>query len=142
MPDKLEVSIDVILHATENSSKFYQIFEELFDIKPDEFSVQNLVGHFDNPITLLSAKFTKKKALEFVEKLFLKISKNQVDQIIEEIPDRVENSTLHLRFDKQKFVQGRIENGEKNAIKIKIFTPIYNKKETKKIFGKILQFSN
>ncbi len=37
MLDKIEVTIDVIVHATEDISKIFQAFEELLDLKEEEF---------------------------------------------------------------------------------------------------------
>ncbi len=99
MANKIEVTIDVIIHATEDISKFFNIFEEIFGLKKEEFSLQNLTGHFDNPITLLNAKITKKSANNFVNILVSKMSQEQIEQIIENIEERLENSNLHLRLD-------------------------------------------
>ena len=142
MINKIEVSVDIIIHATEDASKFLDIFEKEFCLEKEKFSLQNLVGHFDNPIILLSLKLRKKEGKIFVEKIVKKMPNEQINQIIENIEGWVESSTLYLRFDKQKFIQGEISLQEKNAIKVKIFTPIYNKKETSETFGKLLSFSN
>src|SRR3989304_266822 len=99
MADKLEVTVEIIAHATEDVEKILDSFFELFNIPKDEFSRQNLTGHFDNPITLLRAKIKKKDAKSFLEKL------------IQE---------------------------EKDAIKFKIVTPAYNKKDTVKNYVTLL----
>ncbi len=136
---KLEVSVDIIFHATESLEKFFQSFNDIFGLKEDIFFISNVEGHFENPITILRAKFTKKDANQFLEKFLKRLSKDQKKEIIQEIDERTENSTLHIRFDKQKFIQGRIFLVEKEAIKLKIHTAIYNKKDTVKIFTEILQ---
>ena len=139
---KLEVSLDIIVHATEDLGKFFKSFEEMFELREDDFIISNVEGHFENPITLLRAKFTKKPAGQFLEIFLKKLSVNQKEEIRQEIEERTENSTLHIRFDKQKFINGRIDFLEKEAIKLKIQTPIYNKKDTVKVFSKILENVN
>lgn len=141
MKNKIEVTVDIIIHATEDVTKFLKIFEEEFNLGKERFSLQNLIGHFDNPIILLGLKINKREAKSFVERLVSKFSPEVINQIMEDLEDRIENSTLHLRLDKQKFVLGDISLQEKNAIKVKIFTPIYNKRETVQTFGKLLKFS-
>ncbi len=37
MIDKIEVTIDVIIHATEDISKIFQSFEEVLDLKEENF---------------------------------------------------------------------------------------------------------
>ena len=48
-----EVKIDTILHATEDIDKILRCFLENFNLEQEKFNVQNLTGHFNNPITCL-----------------------------------------------------------------------------------------
>jgi RNA binding exosome subunit len=136
---KLEITIDVIVHATEDLARFFESFNEMFELKEDEFSISNVMGHFENPITILSAKVTKKPARGFLQKFLKILSEKQKTEIKQEIEERTENSTLHIRLDKQEFIQGRISFIDKEAIRLKIHTPIYNKKDTIKVFSEIFQ---
>jgi len=138
MTNKIEVTIEAIIHATEDTRKLFDVFEELFNLKKESFSVQDLQGHFDNPITILKAKVIKKEALEFLKNLNSKISVNQKKDLIDGIEISVKNSTFHFRLDKQKLVQGNLVLQEKDAVKIKIYTPVYNKKDTIKIYSQLL----
>jgi RNA binding exosome subunit len=139
---KLEISIDVILHATEDIAKFFKSFKEIFELDEEIFSVSEVTGHFENVITILSAKITRKPASRFLEKFLEILSKNQKIEIVDEIEERTENSSFHIRFDKQEFVQGKITFIEKEAIKLKIHAPIYNKKDTVKVFSELFQGPN
>ena len=138
MADKLEVTVEIIAHATENVEKILDSFFELFSIQKEEFSKQNLTGHFDNPITLLRAKIKKKDAKSLVEKLVSKIPKDEFEALIDDIENRLENSTLHLRFGKQDMIKGKMIQEEKDAIKFRIVTPSYNKKDTVKNYVMLL----
>ena len=135
---KLEVTIDVIVHATENLNKYFETFSDMFALREESFEISHLHGHYDNPITTLKAKLIKKEASDFMKKISEKLSEIQKREIMKEINERIENSTLHIRLDKQEFIQGKIELREKEAIRLKIHTPIYNKKETFNIFNEIL----
>ena len=139
MIEKLEVTIDVIVHATEDVSKFFEAFEEMFGLMEDDFSIQNITGHFENPITVLNAKLVKKQASKFVENLVKRISKEQLKEMINEIEERTVDSRYHIRIDKQELINRRIVFNEKDAVKLKIHTPIYNKKDTVEIFTRIFQ---
>jgi len=139
MVDRLEVTIDVIIHATEDISKFLKSFEEIFELKEGDFTVNQTTGHFENPITILNAKIEKNQAQKFVEKLVESLSNDQIKELVEEIEERTVDSRFHIRLDKQEFIKGNIMFKEKDAIKVKIHTPIYNKKDTVKIFSKIFQ---
>jgi len=129
MADKLEITIEIIAHATEDVEKILESFYNLLGIGADEFSRQNLTGHFDNPITVLHANIKKKAARSFVEKLISSIPDRHFKEFINDIENRLEDSILHLRFGKQDMIRGKMIPQEKDAIKLKIIIPAYNKKD-------------
>ena len=139
MVDKLEVTIDVIIHATEDISKFLRSFKEIFELKEEDFTINQTTGHFENPITILNAEIEKNQAQKFVDKLVKSLSNDQIKRLVEEIEERTVDSRFHIRLDKQEFIKGNLIFKEKDAIKVKIHTSIYNKKDTVKIFSKIFQ---
>ncbi len=142
MIDKIEVTIDVIIHATEDVSKIFQSFEELLDLKEGDFTIHETTGHFENPIIMLNTKIVKKEAQNFMKKLLGLLSIEQINELIEEIEERTVDSRFNLRLDKQELIKGNLTFSEKEAIKIKIHTPIYNKKNTVKAFTEIFQIAN
>jgi RNA binding exosome subunit len=141
MIDKIEVTIDVIVHATEDVSKIFQSFE-LLNLKEDDFTIQETFGHFENPIIMLNAKIIRKQAQSFMKKLLELLSDDQINGLIEEIEERTTDSKFHMRLDKQELIRGNITISEKDTIKMKIHTPIYNKKDTIKSFTEIFQIVN
>ena len=139
MIDKLEITIDVIIHATEDISKIFQSFHEILEVGEENFSITETTGYFENPIIMLNAKLVKKQAKLLMKKFLKSLPDNQINQLIEEIEERTADSKFHLRIDKQELVKGKLELSEKDTIKIKIHTPIYNKKDTIKKFSEIFQ---
>jgi len=91
---------------------------------------------------MLNAKLVKKQAKSFMEKFLKLLSKNQINQLIEEIEERIADSKFHLRLDKQKLINGVVVLSEKDTIKIRIHTPIYNKKESIRKFSEVFQVVN
>ena len=142
MVHKIEITIDVIVHATEDISKILQSFDEILEIKEEEFTSIETTGYFENPIIILSAKLVKKKGQNFIKKMLELLPINQINELIEEIEERTIDSRFHLRLDKQELVKGKLVISEKDTVKIKIHTPIYNKKDTLKIFTEIFQMVN
>ena len=142
MISKIEVTIDVIVHATEDISKISQSFEDVLELKEEDFTILETVGHFDNPIIMLNTKIQKKQAQNFVKKLFKSLPVQQINELIEEIEERTVDSRFHMRLDKQELIKGNLIVTEKGTIKIKIHTPVYNKKDTIKLFTEIFQIVN
>ena len=142
MIDKIEITVDVIIHATEDVSKIFQSFEKVLKLKEDDFTIEESIGHYENPIVMLNAKIVKKQAQDFTHKLVESLSTEQTDRLIEEIEERTIDSRFHMRLDKQELINGNLIVREKGTIQLKIFTPIYNKKDTVKIFTEIFQIAN
>ncbi len=139
MVEKLEVSIEIILHATEDEKKIFDSFSDLFLLKKEDFTIEELTGHFENPIKLIRAKISKNKAKKFVERLISELPSEQIDEAIINLESRIQNSVLHFRLGKQEFVKGRIMMQENDAIKLKIFTPIYKKSQVVETYTKLLR---
>ena len=142
MVHKIEITIDVIVHATEDISKILQSFDEILEIEEEEFTSIETTGYFENPIIILSAKLVKKQGQNFIKKMIELLPINQINELIEEIEERTIDSRFHLRLDKQELVKGKLVISEKDTVKVKIHTPIYNKKDTVKIFTEIFQMVN
>lgn len=139
MEKRLEVDIQVIVHATEDLEKIFLAFKETFDVDKEEFSVQNVHGHYENPITLLFCKLKKKKSTDFVKTLVSSIPKDEIDMIIEDLENRCDGSALYLRISKQSLVQGGVRLADQDPIKLKIYTPIYTQKDLIKTYSEILK---
>ena len=126
MSNKLEITIDFIVHATEDMTKILQPFNEIFDIEEEIFNKTETTGYFENPIIMVNTKLVKKQAKAFMKKFLEILSISQISQLIEEIEERTEDSKFHLRLDKQELVQGKLVLSQKDTIKIKIHTsPIF-----------------
>ncbi|HIH06719.1 MAG TPA: exosome protein [Candidatus Nitrosotenuis sp.] len=138
MEKKLEVEIQVIIHATEDSEKIFDSFKEMFFLEKADFAVQSLQGHYENPISLVNAKIKKKKAGGFVKNLIANIPKKEIDEIIEDLENRCDGSGLFLRISKQSLVEGKIEPAGDDPIKIRIYTPIYSQKEIIRTYSQLL----
>ena len=137
MIDKLEITIDIIVHATEDISKIFQSFNDVLEIEEESFSITETTGYYENPIIMLNVKLVKKQAKSFMEKFLKLLSNNQINQLIDEIEERVADSKFHLRLDKQELIKGVIKLSEKETVKIRIHTPIYNKKESIRKFSEV-----
>jgi RNA binding exosome subunit len=135
---KLEVEIQVIIHATEDSQKVFDSLRQVFDVDEDDFTIQKLQGHYDNPIALVNGKIKKKKAASAVKNLVSNIPKKEIDEIVEDLENRCDGSGLYLRISKQSLVEGKVEPAADDPIKLKIYTPVYSQKDIIKTYSGIL----
>ena len=136
---QLEVKINLILHATENEKKVFEELENNFQIEQSEFEVEEVSGHFNNPILLISSKLKRKTAQNFVSLFFSKMKKEEFDDVFNYVEDYVTSSGLSLRISKQKLMSGILALSREDTIKINISTPVYVKNETKKIYQELMR---
>jgi len=136
---QLEVKINLILHATENENRVLEKLESIFHIEQKNFQIEQIPGHFNNPILLISSKLKKKSAEKFVSIFFTKIKKTDFQEIFDNVEDYVISSGLSLRISKQRLISEVVTISKEDAIKININTPVYVKNETKKIYQELMK---
>ena len=136
---QLEVKINLILHATENEKGILEVIENTFCIEQKNFQVEQVLGHFNNPISIISSKLKKKSAENFVRVFFSKIKKTDFQEIFDNVEDYVTSSGLVLRVSKQKLISEVLAISKEDSIKINISTPVYIKNETRKIYQELMK---
>ena len=136
------IKIDLILHATEDFQKIATPLNDLFGIEDTEIVKREVPGHFGNPILMLNMDLKKKKADEFIKKLVSLIPRDIIVDILENIEERIFESSLYIRFSKQNFVKKILTLEEQDPIRIAIYTPTYVKKEIPKTYRKLLSENN
>ncbi len=136
---QLEVKINLILHATENEIKVLEELEKKLGIEQKDFQIEQIPGHFNNPILLISSKLKRKPAHNFVSLFFSKMQKDDFQEIFDDVEDFVTSSGLSLRISKQKLISGILTLSKEDTIKINISTPVYVKNETKKIYQELMK---
>ena len=139
MVNQIEIVFEIIIHATENKEKILDAIDELFEIKKQEFVGEKLAGHFGNPILLLKARLSKKRAENFIKRLVSRISKLQLNEFLQEIDTHFEDSSLFLRVNKQEMIRKSVNLQQHDAVKIKISIPVYKKDEITKTYLEILK---
>ena len=136
---QLEVRINLILHATENENKIIEKLEDIFEMEQKQFQIEEISGHFNNPILLISSKLKKKSAENFVRVFFSKIKKTDFQDIFDNVENYVTSSGLILRVSKQKLISEILTISKEDTIKININTPVYVKNDTKKIYQELMK---
>jgi hypothetical protein len=139
MANQVEVDIEVILHATEDNKRIFVPIFDVFQVKEEEFSQEKIIGHYGNTILLFRITLTKKRADGFVKTLVSKISKLQLDEVLDNIDMYFEDSSLFLRIGKGELVRKNISLQQNNAVKIRIKVPIYKKADITKTYTELLK---
>jgi hypothetical protein len=139
MVTKINLKIEIIVHATEDYQKMSDSLCDMFEIESSEITKKEFLGHFGNPILMLHIQMKNKRAEGLIKKLISTISRDDVKDLLEGMDERISDSTLYLRFSKQNFVKKTLTFQEKDPVRIMIFTPVYIKKNVVKTYKKLLE---
>ena len=126
MADRLDAGVDIILHATEDPAKFFAAIGE-YGLREEDFSSATQEGHFGNPIRVVGARVSGRRAAAFVGRLIRRIPREQFEGLLDDLGISASSSGLYLRLDRQEFVRGRVVLHQQNPIRIKVFVPVYQK---------------
>jgi len=139
MVTKINLKIEIIVHATEDYQKMSDSLCDMFEIESSEITKKEFSGHFGNPILMLHIQMKNKRAEGLIKKLISTISRDDVKDLLAGMDERISDSTLYLRFSKQNFVKKTLTFQEKDPVRIMIFTPVYIKKNVVKTYKKLLE---
>jgi len=139
MVTKINLKIEIIVHATEDYQKISDSLCDIFEIESSEITKKEFLGHFGNPILMLHIQMKNKRAGELIKKLISTISRDDVKDLLAGMDERISDSTLYLRFSKQNFVKKTLTFQEKDPVRIMIFTPVYIKNNVVKTYKKLLE---
>ena len=118
------IDIRVFSHATEDTDKVQKAVQNLLPIELTEtlvFEKTSTTGHHGNPIILLTAKLTDKKALpKMLEKIGSSIGALDKEELSRDIKLHLEKGNLYLRFDKQCAVLGVFKFSQNDPIHVKV----------------------
>jgi len=115
-------SLDVscILHETEDADKVSAAVRALVG-QQAAFEIEELEGHFGNRIRKLSLHLYGEEATRAFTHLTAKMPDALRKSVAGEIDGHVdEHSSLYLRFDKQRLVQGEVAAGYDDAVRLKV----------------------
>tara|TARA_B110000263_G_C14868342_1_gene311846 strand:- start:30 stop:452 length:423 start_codon:yes stop_codon:yes gene_type:complete len=139
MSNQIEIKIQVIIHATDDFEKITKSLIDVFNLNSDNFKIEDLTGHFENPIKILTLLIKKNCAVKFLAILFSQMSKNDIDVISQNLAEQITNTGLKIKISKQELIMGKIILDGRDAIKIIIIVPVYVKKNAEKIYRQILK---
>ncbi len=118
------ITVSAIVHSTEDKEKVGEAISTLFPFEFEIF-VSEAKGHYGNPIKFLEVPVEDRRRIKefwnyFIEKLE---DRDLLLNLVEDIVD--EFGVLHIRVDKQKAYQGKLElayGGDCIAVKVKLVT--------------------
>ena len=135
---KVILTIEIILHATEDITKIQKSLLDIFNINLEDYEREEMTGHFGNPIIVLKARISKNNTKKIISILISKISNDDLAILEQKLDEMETNSGLDIRISKQDLICGRISFGKRDSIELTITTPVYKKNDIGKIYREIL----
>ncbi|MFB3890133.1 MAG: RNA-binding domain-containing protein [Candidatus Bathyarchaeia archaeon] len=118
------VDVRVFAHATEDPEKVQTAVRNTLPTELAEnlvFTKNSLTGHHGNPILIMEAKLTERKALPAVlQKIAAELGSLDKERLSAEMKQHIEKRNLYLRLDKQAAFLGKIRLSTNDPIHFKI----------------------
>ena len=112
--------VSYFLHATEDGVKVGSAVSKLTGSE-EPLEEEAMVGHFGNPITRVDLHLHGEEAAASLERLVTSLPAPLRASLAKEIDKHVdEHSSLFLRLDKQKLVQGQLAMGTGDVVRLKV----------------------
>jgi RNA binding exosome subunit len=114
------VEVSFFVHATEDLETIKNAVSALLSVgaEPEE---EKMEGHFGNPIIWVRYHFIGENAAAALSGIEACLSANEKDRLKRGVDDLVdEHSALYLRFDKQRLVEGKLEEGTRDPVRVKV----------------------
>ena len=114
------LDLSCILHATEDVEKVSAAVRALIG---GDFTLEleELEGHFGNRISKVTLHLHGDEAAVAFAHVIARMHAELRDSVSRDIDEHVdEHSSLYLRFDKQRLVQGDLAEGHDDAIRLKV----------------------
>lgn len=109
-----------VVHATEDPEKLAKSVERLISMEP-ALEVEEMEGHYGNPIKRVRAHITGEDATKAFQKVSAALGREQTSELLGPLgPHLDEHSALFIRFDKQRFVSGSLRLGSADSVRLKV----------------------
>ena len=93
MVTKINLKIEIIVHATEDYQKMSDSLCDMFEIESSEITKKEFSGHFGNPILMLHIQMKNKRAEGLIKKLISTISRDDVKDLLAGMDERIQHYT-------------------------------------------------
>jgi RNA binding exosome subunit len=115
--------INLLIHATEDKERMLNLITDLLRTDKHELNSTRLIGHWGNHIDMVKARLEGKRARDLSTFIFSSLDIYDRESLLKSLDDHVDDKgNFHLRVDKQKVCEGKVELSEVDSIKIK-FSP-------------------
>jgi RNA binding exosome subunit len=112
--------ISFLVHATEDKDRVTDLVSSILIAEKNEFESENLLGHWGNQIEMLKGRLEGKLAGDLASTIFNSLDTYDRRKVVSSLDDYVDDKgALHLRLNKQKICEGKIELSDIDSIKIK-----------------------
>jgi RNA-binding protein len=112
--------IRFLVHATEDKDRVIHLVSSALIVDMDVFESENLLGHWGNQIEMIKVRLQGKLASDLASTILTSLNTYDRKKMLYSLDNYVDDKgTLHLRLDKQKICEDKIELSDIDSIKIK-----------------------
>ncbi|MFY9967164.1 MAG: RNA-binding domain-containing protein [Nitrososphaeraceae archaeon] len=109
-----------LVHATEDKDRVLKLVSSILFVDKNEFESAKSLGHWGNHIDIIKARLDGKPARDVTMNILTSLDTYDRKKLLHSLDNYTdEKGNLHLRLDKQKICEGKIELSDIDSVKIK-----------------------
>jgi RNA binding exosome subunit len=110
-----------LVHATEDKDRVLKLVSSILFVDKNEFESAKSLGHWGNHIDIIKARLDGKPARDVTTNILTSLDTYDRKKLLHSLDNYTdEKGNLHLRLDKQKICEGKIELSDIDSVKIKL----------------------
>lgn len=125
------VEISFLAHATEDKELMISHIASALMVDREKFESMGLAGHWGNRIDMVKARFKEKSAQDLATLVFSSLDSYDRTSLLKSLEDFTDDKgSLHLRVEKQRICDGKIELSDIDAVKMRFIPkPFFGKEK-------------
>ena len=114
------LEISFLIHATEDRERVLNLVSSFMNADKEGFEVEKLLGHWRNQIDMVKGKLEGELARNVATNILSSLEPYDRKKMLYSLGTYIDDKgILHLRLDKQKICERKIELSDVDSIKIK-----------------------
>jgi RNA binding exosome subunit len=114
------LEISFLIHATEDKDRVLNLVSSFINADKDGFEAEKLLGHWRNQIDMIKGRLEGELAKDVATNILNSLDTHDRKKMLYSLDTYIDDKgILHLRLDKQKICERKIELSDIDSIKIK-----------------------
>jgi len=112
--------LSILIHATEDPDRILAAISGRLEIPSHEFKLEQLLGHFKNPVLRASFEARGKEAEKIAQRITAALPEEDYRKLKADAQSYLQEGAIHFRLDRDFMVAGEVRLSSTDPFKIEL----------------------